>query len=205
MRIEASRIPSASACSRSASKRALVSRGRIRPPPASISRYSRITGESNSVEPSSRMSTGTLPSGFCRLIGSAGSWVEAGSTLTLPSRPSTLMAMRALRPNGGPKPVRRVTMGQRCPSWPPPAPSTIADKWKSRQSAARQRGPVGAQLTGDDEIYGLGAFAFLIGLDIEGDPLSFIQRFEPGPLDRRDMHENVTPPVIRLDEAVATF
>src|SRR5262245_10903084 len=57
----------------------------------------------------------------------------------------------------------------------------------------------------NDEVYGLGAFAFLIGLNIEGDTLSFVQRFEPGPLDRRDVNENVTPPVIRLDEAVATF
>src|SRR5438128_2391899 len=69
------------------------------------------TGEPNKVEPSSRMSTGTLPSGFCCTSGSLSSCVDAGSTLILPSRPSTLVAMRALRPNGDPRLVRKVTMG----------------------------------------------------------------------------------------------
>src|SRR5262249_8650273 len=58
---------------------------------------------------------------------------------------------------------------------------------------------------GDDEINGLGAFAFLIRLDIERDALSFSQRLEPSPLDRGDVHEHVTSTVVRLDEAVATL
>ena len=46
LRIDASRMPSASASRRSASKRAFVSFGMMRPPPARVSRYSRMTGRS---------------------------------------------------------------------------------------------------------------------------------------------------------------
>src|SRR5262245_51890496 len=164
----ASRIPSVSASSRSASKRAVVSFGRMRPPPASVSRYSSTTGESNKVEPSSRMSTGTLPSGFCVGSGSESSCVEAGSTLILPSRPSTLTAMRALRPNGEPKLVRSVTMGN----------GTLLGRHHhavrrmfGKPDRALRQAPRELRSAGDDEVYGLGAFAFLVGLDIEGDAL----------------------------------
>src|SRR5262245_61322862 len=58
---------------------------------------------------------------------------------------------------------------------------------------------------GDDEVDGLRAFAFLVGLDIERDALSFGQRLEPGTLDGGDVHEHIAPAVIRLDEAVATL
>src|SRR3954452_18210006 len=58
---------------------------------------------------------------------------------------------------------------------------------------------------GDDEVYGLGAFAFLIGLDIEGDALPLRKRFEPGPLDCSDMNKHVAAAIIGLDEAVATL
>ena len=65
-----------------------------------------MTGELKIALPSSRTSTGILPSGFCWRSGSDGSVVVADSTFTLPSSPSTLTAMRALRPNGEPKLVR---------------------------------------------------------------------------------------------------
>src|SRR5262249_50620052 len=56
---------------------------------------------------------------------------------------------------------------------------------------------------GDHEIDGLGALALLVGLDVEADALSFIERLEPGALDRGDVHEHVASTVVGLDEAVA--
>src|SRR5882762_83648 len=58
---------------------------------------------------------------------------------------------------------------------------------------------------GDNEVYGLGALAFLVGLDIEGDALPLRKRFEPGPLDGGDMNKHVAAAIIGLDEAVATL
>src|SRR5262249_60862018 len=43
------------------------------------------------------------------------------------------------------------------------------------------------------------------GLDVEGEALPLAQRFEPGPLDRGDVHEHVAPAVVGLDEAVAAL
>src|SRR5882724_11758298 len=57
----------------------------------------------------------------------------------------------------------------------------------------------------DDEIDGLGALALLVGLDVERDALSLVQRLEPGPLDGGDVHEDVAPAVIGLDEAVTAL
>src|SRR5262245_49600195 len=58
---------------------------------------------------------------------------------------------------------------------------------------------------GDDEVYGLGAVAFLVGPDREGDAFALSQRLEPGPFDRSDMHEHLATTVIRLDEAIAAL
>src|SRR5262249_44256153 len=69
---------------------------------------------------------------------------------------------------------------------------------------ARRPTPTGWS-AGDDEVYGLGAFAFLVGLAIEGDALALSQRLEPCPLDRSDMNEHIATTVIRLDEAVAAL
>src|SRR4030081_3377444 len=60
-------------------------------------------------------------------------------------------------------------------------------------------------LARDDEIDGLRPFTLLVGLDVEGDVLSLVQGLEPGLLDRGDVHENVAPAVVGLDEAVAAF
>jgi len=51
----------------------------------------------------------------------------------------------------------------------------------------------------------LGPLALLVGLDLKGDALSLGQRFEPGAFNGRDVHEDVAPAVIRLDEAVAAL
>src|SRR5882724_5429593 len=59
--------------------------------------------------------------------------------------------------------------------------------------------------TRDDEIDGFRALALLVGLDVEGDALSLVQRLEPGALDGGDVHENVAPTVVRFDEAVAAL
>src|SRR5262249_10231794 len=198
----ASSMPSASAWSRSASKRAVVSFGTILPPPASTSRYSSTTRESNRVEPSSRISTGILPSGFCCGSGSLSSWVEASSTLILPSKPSTLAAMRALRPNGDPKLVRKVTMGN----------ATLFGRPHDRGCggvSGRQPRPAGTRPRGEQpgvaRVSGVGAFAFLAGIDIEGDPLPCGQRFEPGPFDCGDVNEHIAAAIIGLDEPVAAL
>src|SRR5882724_9349327 len=59
--------------------------------------------------------------------------------------------------------------------------------------------------TRDDEIDGFRALALLVGLDVEGDALSLVQRLEPGALDGGDVHEDIAPAVVRFDEAVAAF
>src|SRR5258708_26551586 len=51
----------------------------------------------------------------------------------------------------------------------------------------------------------LGALALLVGLHLERDVLPLGQRFEPGALHGRDVHEHVAPAVIGLDEAVAAL
>jgi hypothetical protein len=58
---------------------------------------------------------------------------------------------------------------------------------------------------GGDKIDGLWSFSLLVGLDIEGNSLSFVKRLEAGLLDGRDMHENVAAAVIRLDKAIAAL
>src|SRR5712691_3892502 len=196
--IDASRMPSASACSRSAANRAAASLGMIRPPPARWSRYSRITRESNRVVPSSSRSVGILPSGFCRRTVSAGLAVSAGSIAIAPSRPNTLAPILILRPNGELGEVRNVNMEQ----------ATIGDS-RGRSGDARAGG-LFAELSrrtsaGDDEVDGLRAFALLVGLDVEGDALPLGQRLEAGALDGGDVHEHVASAVVRLDEAVAAL
>src|SRR5258708_3685402 len=79
-------------------------------------------------------------------------------------------------------------------------------RWRAAMPAAPaspRAAPAG--LSGDDEIDGLGPLALLVGLDIERDALPLGQRFEPGALDRRDMHEHVAATVIRFNEAVAAL
>jgi hypothetical protein len=61
------------------------------------------------------------------------------------------------------------------------------------------------RLTGNDQVYGLGAFAFLIGLNIEGDALPLRKRFESGALDGGDVNKHVAAAIIGLDEAIATL
>src|SRR5262249_7202311 len=196
-------MPSASASSRSASKRALGSFGMIFPPPASTSRYSRITGESKIVEPSSRTSTGTFPSGFCLLNESESSCVDAGSITILPSRPRMLTPSLTLRPNGEPIEVR--TLGMDNISISPgtgakPVAATSKYHYDGRSLWTRPR-----RSARDDEVHGLGAFAFLVGLHIEGYPLSFVKRLQAGTLDCGDVYEHVAPAIVRLDEAVAAL
>src|ERR1041384_3188102 len=58
---------------------------------------------------------------------------------------------------------------------------------------------------GDDQVHGLRAFALLVGLDFELNPLSFVERFQAGLLDRADVHAPIAPAVVRLDETVAAF
>src|SRR5438105_2305768 len=157
-----------------------------------------MTGESNSAVPSSRMSTGTLPSGFCLRTGSPGSWVEADSILTRWSSPSRLTAMRGLRPNGELKLVRSVGM-RVAPSCryleraPVAGPCQQIGKRRAENSA------------GDHEVYGFRALAFFVGLYIERDPLPFHQGLQSGAFDRSDMNEDIAPAVIGLDESVAAL
>src|SRR5438105_2313705 len=61
------------------------------------------------------------------------------------------------------------------------------------------------RLTGHDQVDGFRTLALLVRLDIKADALAFIERLHSGTLDRRDVNENVTPTIIRLDETIATF
>src|SRR5207302_2915069 len=134
--------------------------------------------------------------GFCLRTGSAGFLVEADSTLIRSSIPSRLMAMRGLRPNGEPKLVRRVSMTM---------PSIGRCREQMRvgggfQQLGRARARADQLSTGDDEIDGFRAFAFFVRLDIERDPLPFIQRLEPGSFDGGYVDEHIAPAIVRLDE-----
>src|SRR5215470_15594359 len=191
-------MPSASACSRSAAKRAAGSPGMMRPPPARWSRYSRITRESNSTVPSSSTSAGILPSGFCRRTLSLGFIVSASSIAMSRSSPSTFAAIRTLRTKGEAGELRSVNME-----------GLAIDERRSRggglqreRSAADRRARPSA---GDDEVDGLRTLALLVGLDVEGDALPLGQRLEAGALDGGDVHEDVPASVVRLDEAVAAL
>jgi hypothetical protein len=46
-------------------------------------------------------------------------------------------------------------------------------------------------------------FALFIGFDIEGDPLTFVERVETSLLNGRHMDENIATAVVRFDEAVS--
>src|SRR5687768_12477327 len=91
--------PSASACKVSAGKRCGPA-GMTMPPPASASRNSMMTRESNKVAPFSRISAGIFPSGFCRRMESAGSVVSVPSTVILSASPQSAAAIRTFRPKG---------------------------------------------------------------------------------------------------------
>src|SRR5262249_29784303 len=51
----------------------------------------------------------------------------------------------------------------------------------------------------------LGTLALLVRFNLESDALSFGQILQSRPFDRGDVHEHVTPAIVRLDEAVATL
>src|SRR6185295_3752823 len=105
--------------------------------------------------PSSVMSTGILPSGFCWRTVSVGLFVSAGSTLMSRSRPRMLAAILILRPNGDGGVGRKIIM-------------------------ANNRRSISA---GDHEVDRLRSLALLVGLDIEADALPLAERFESGALD----------------------
>src|SRR5208337_5598062 len=44
----------------------------------------------------------------------------------------------------------------------------------------------------------LGSFAFFVRLDLEGHALAFVQGIQARAFDRADMHENITPAIIRF-------
>src|SRR6185295_1563800 len=54
----------------------------------------------------------------------------------------------------------------------------------------------------DDQVHSLWAFALLVGLDLKLNSLSFGQRLQSGVLDSGDVHEDIAPAIVRLDEAV---
>ena len=121
------------------------------------------------------------------------------------SRPSTLAAMRTLRPNGeaatscaainmATPSVFGVMRGSGCARR-----SGVAPPARRSDAAVSRDQPV------IDEVDGLRTLALLVGLDVEGDALSFGQRLQPGPLDGGDVHEHVASAVVRLDEAVAAL
>src|SRR5271169_718423 len=64
--------------------------------------------------PSSAISTGILPSGFCDRRLSLALVGSAGSTVTSPSRPRTETAIRTLRPNGEGSDERMIIIATPC-------------------------------------------------------------------------------------------
>src|SRR5262249_48160612 len=127
--------------------------------------------------------------------------VSARSMVMSFSSPRRLAAIRTLRPKGEAGAVRKCIMlpHSRCgraAGWLRrlPRTMTVLD---------------GLALTGGSPGYhqvdGLRALALLVGFDIEADALPLGQRLQSGTLHRCNMDENVTPPVIRLDETVAAL
>src|SRR5215216_2528250 len=55
---------------------------------------------------------------------------------------------------------------------------------------------------GDDQVHSLRAFALFVGLDFKLNSLSFGQRLQSGVLDGRDVHEDIAPAIVWLDEAI---
>src|SRR5918997_424833 len=58
---------------------------------------------------------------------------------------------------------------------------------------------------GDHQVNSLGAFALLVRFNLKAEPLAFVQRFQPRTFDCGDVHEDVTPAVVRLHETIASF
>jgi len=56
-----------------------------------------------------------------------------------------------------------------------------------------------------NQINSLGAFPLLVGLDFEGDALPLGQILQARPFDCRDVNENITSSVVRLDEPVTAL
>src|SRR5215831_15984688 len=75
----------------------------------------------------------------------------------------------------------------------PPLPWRRSDRSRETSSA------------GDDEIDSLRPLALLVGLDVEADALTFVERFQAGALDRGDVNEDVATAVVRLDEAITAL
>src|SRR5437667_3385765 len=72
-------------------------------------------------------------------------------------------------------------------------------------AGAEASGGSSRRLAGDDEVDGFRTLALLVGLDVEGEALSLAQRFEPGLLNRGDVHKHVAATVVGLDETVAAL
>src|SRR6266849_5636900 len=131
-----------------------------------------MTRESNSALPSSSTSVGILPIGFCCRTVSDGLVVSAGSILMSCSSPSTLAAIRILRTKGENGEERRINMGSVVTSSRYRRGAGAATT--ARKSGTLESSPARNSAC-DDEVYGLRALALLVGLDIEGDALSFGQ------------------------------
>src|SRR5215813_1053803 len=120
---------------------------------------------------------------------------SARSMAMSPSRPSRLAAILTLRPNGDAGALRRVIMtNERAVAARPGA-------GRRRRLGLRCR----AALAGDHQIDRLGPLTLLVGLDVETDALPLRQRLQPGPFNRRDVDEDVTSAIVRLDETVAAL
>src|SRR5690242_3973909 len=171
-----------------------------------------MTRESKSVEPSSRVSAGILPSGFWRRIASAGSLRSVSRSVIRSPRPSRRTAMRTLRTKGEAAVECRIIIAKMSPVRRDAGHAQDLGGMTPRVDAApgarRMRDPEPdgfVVASAHDEIDRLRTLALLVGLDIERDALPFVEALEAGRLDRRDMHEHVTSAVIRLDEAVTAL
>jgi hypothetical protein len=57
----------------------------------------------------------------------------------------------------------------------------------------------------NDEIYGLGTLAFLVGLHVEADALPLNKRFQPRTFNGGNVNKHVAAAIVWLDEAVTAF
>src|SRR5258708_29186703 len=161
-----------------------------------------MTRESWYAVPSSAITTGILPSGFCLRTLSLTSVVSAVSIVTSLSRPSSEIAIRTLRQNGEAGEERRIIIATpltllilfagalfcgghfcgehfcgnalraQCNS---SAFGRAAARYFATRRAPTRRGNV--TLSGDDELDRFRTLALLVGLHIEADALTLDPRY----------------------------
>src|SRR6187200_478669 len=104
--------------------------------------------------------------------------------------------MRALRPNGEPRLALIVNITTSPFSARPMPRGPLQFGQMSGHSIVGGVEALRRGLAGDDKVDRFRALALLVGFDFERNALPLIERLQTGPLDRRDVHEDIATTVI---------